>query len=432
VKKKPRLFTVLGLAFAGWATAWATPTYTVIDLGVANGWSSRATGVNDSGVVVGNIFRDQYDDGHGTFTATTAFRYTLASGLLESLRYDTPNTDGADYVAVYGDTHHHSTAAYAINNAGQIAGTVDTGWSANGAQAAGIGPYAALIAPGSTSRTIYPGRNESPYNGVGSSGALAINSTGQIAGFSVRTAGLSEAEQASILNSSGDWVNVLADRSFVHGMNDSGQLVGSRWFDAFISTGGVATSIINTLAADHRRDGLSAWDINNRGIAVGSATPDVGYSQAYRRDTDGTMHSLGSLYTDGLGGRTSEALAINDNGLIVGKAYYQGTDAPGGDYAFLYTEADGMINLTSLLSGSSFSKLTAATAISENGYIAGYGISSLDGQEHAFLLAPPTSSSVPETGATAGLMLLGLAGLAGVRRGTHGASGATVEARTSA
>lgn len=59
--------------------------------------------------------------------------------------------------------------------------------------------------------------------------------------------------------------------------------------------------------------------------------------------------------------------------------------------------------------------MIAATAISENGYIAGYGISSLDGQEHAFLLAPPTNSA-PDTASTMGLMLLALMGLVGVRR----------------
>jgi probable HAF family extracellular repeat protein len=406
MKKLSRLTLSLVLALAGFSTARATPSFSVIDLGVANGWSSRATGVNDSGVVVGHIFHDQYDDGHGT-NSTTAFRYSLAGGLMESLRYDTPNTGDAQY----GTTLHHNTYAYAINNAGQIAGGVDTGWTANGAQAAGIGPHAALIAPGTNSRTIYPGRNESPYNGVGASNALAIDAYGRVAGYSAPTA--LSGGQASVLNNSGSW-DVVLPASSVNGMNDSGQLVGNKWGGKFISTGGVVTEIGSL---GHGDNSGTANDINNHGIVVGQAYPAAGYAHAYRREVNGTMFDLGSLYTDQLGGRTSEALAINDNGWIVGTAYYQGTDAPGGNYAFLYTEADGMLNLTALLSGSNFSKLTAATAISENGYIAGYGISSLDGQEHAFLLAPPTSSSsVPETGATAGLMLLAFAGMVGVRR----------------
>lgn len=330
---------------------------------------------------------------------------------MESLRYDTPNTGPVQY----GTTLHHGTTANAINNAGQIAGSVDTGWTANGAQGAGIGPYAAIIAPGTNTRTIYPGPNQFG-NGSGSSNALAIDTAGQVAGYSTRDAA-HFGDGASILNSDGSWSRLNNYEEYCYGMNDTGQFVGRGGnTGAFMYSGGVVTEINNTLGGTNGGGNPStARDINNNGIVVGQAYPALGYAHAYRREVDGTMVDLGSLYTDGLGGRTSEALAINDSGMIVGKAYYQGTDAPGGDCAFLYTQADGMLNLTTLLSGSSFSKLTAATAISENGYIAGYGISSLDGQEHAFLLAPPITAAVPEP-STIWLMLLGLAGLVSVRR----------------
>lgn len=387
--------------------------YSVIDLGVATGSSSRATGVNNSGEVVGNIFNDYY--GNNTYT-NTAFRYSLSGGQMEALRYDTPYTGT---VQQYGTTLHHGTTANAINNAGQIAGSVDTGWTANGAAGFGIGPYAAIIAPGTNSRTIYPGPDQFG-NGFGSSNALAINTAGQVAGYSTRDAA-HFGDGASILNSNGSWTRLNNYEEYIYGMNDTGQFVGRGGnTGAFMYSGGVVTEINNTLGGTNGGGNPStARDINNNGIVVGQAYPAFGYAHAYRREVDGTMVDLGSLFTDGLGGRASEALTINDNGLIVGTAYYQGTNAGGdfvyGDYAFLYSEADGMINLTTLLSGSSFSKLTAATAISENGYIAGWGISSLDGQEHAFLLAPSITAAVPEP-STMWLMLLGLAGLVSVRR----------------
>jgi|GEM_PF-6298877 len=416
MKKLPFLALSLALASAGLSTARAG-SYTVIDLGVANGWSSRATGVNNSGVVVGNISHDNYDDGFGTYT-TTAFRYSYSptgTGLMESLRYDTPN----DGPAQYGTTLHHTTTANAINNAGQIAGSVDTGWAANGAQAGGIGPWAAIIAPGSNSRTIYPGRNENPYNGNGASQALAINSSGQIAGYTGPTAGNS-ADEASILNGGGTWDKILERYSYVFGMNDSGQFVGrgagvSGDTGAFLYSGGVVASINNTLGASNFS---IARDINNNGIVVGRTGINGTYDHAYRRDIDGTMHDLQSNPIH----YTSEALAINDGGLIVGTVFGGLYDAHGAWYgqdyrAFLYSQTDGMIDLNTLLSNSSNLTLISATAISENGYIAGYGINRIDGQEHAFLLAPPTTnSSVPDTASTMGLMLLALVGMVGMRR----------------
>lgn len=87
----------------------------------------------------------------------------------------------------------------------------------------------------------------------------------------------------------------------------------------------------------------------------------------------------------------SEALALNDNGWIVGTAV---ATNGGGNRAFLYTQADGMIDLNTLLSNSSDLTLIAATAISENGSIAGYGRAS-DGREHALLLAPRRPGACP-------------------------------------
>ena len=78
-----------------------------------------------------------------------------------------------------------------------------------------------------------------------------------------------------------------------------------------------------------------------------------------------------------------------------------------------------MVDLNSLLLNNGNMFLVAATSISENGYIAGYGNSYLDGQVHAFLLAPDTiTSSVPEVGSTAGLMVLALIGMMGIQRWT--------------
>jgi probable HAF family extracellular repeat protein len=109
---------------------------------------------------------------------------------------------------------------------------------------------------------------------------------------------------------------------------------------------------------------------------------------------------------------TSQALAVNDAGWIVGTA----TGTTGGNRAFLYTESLGMLDLNTVLTNGSNLTLRYATAISDNGFIAGYGTSSVDGQEHAFLLAPPIAEGAPDAAGTFGLMALALTGLVAVRR----------------
>jgi len=384
---------LLALSSAAFSTAQAA-NYTVIDLGVGAGYASRATGVNNSGTVVGNIRDDTHADGT---TTNSGFRYFYAGGVMETLRYDTPNLTGSSQ---YGPVLHHQTAAYAINNAGQVAGSIDiNGWSALGAAAGSQGPYATIFQPDG-SVDFFPGLEGSV------SQALAINSAGLIAGTTWPNS-VSQAGVPGIVDIDGSWHRIPSTGSYgaAFGMNDLGQTVGANGgFRTFLSTGGTTTLISNTLGGN---DLFSATDINNNGVVVGSAGT-TGPRHAYTYTESGGMVDLGAL----LPGYFSEALAINDSGLVVGSGA-----SPNGVRALLWSEATGAVDLNTLLLNSSNLFLVAATAVSENGFIAGYGISSLDGQEHAFLLTPDSiTSSVPEAGATACLMFLGLAGLAGVRR----------------
>jgi len=69
------------------------------------------------------------------------------------------------------------------------------------------------------------------------------------------------------------------------------------------------------------------------------------------------------------------------------------------------------------IGASSFSiSLDSSVYVTDSGYWTSFIVPLSVGFNPTYLAAPPPSSSVPETGATAGLMLLGLAGLAGVRR----------------
>jgi probable HAF family extracellular repeat protein len=260
------------------------------------------------------------------------------------------------------------------------------------AQAAGY-PAAAVRNPdGSIDfyRVIAPSTSLTPGT------AFAINQAGEISGLRIPT------------GVDGWGYSTFLDHYF-HGTgnNDLGQQVGFEVgnYTTRLFTNGVWTTIANTLS---NTNWGFARDINNHGVVVGGASNNGRH--AYRYTAAGGMVQLATKL-GALDIQYSDALAINDNGWIVGTAVIPGF----GNRAFLYTEADGMIDLNTVLSNSSNLTLLAATAISENGYIAGYGRSSIDGEEHAFLLAPPTAGNVPDKAATLPLFGLAMAGLLAAR-----------------
>jgi probable HAF family extracellular repeat protein len=129
---------------------------------------------------------------------------------------------------------------------------------------------------------------------------------------------------------------------------------------------------------------------------TGSAQTAGGIQHAFLFDGS-VMHDLGSL------GGASFGYDVNNNGAVVGSSYR----SPNGNMlrAFLYTTTSGLIDLNSLIDGSSgWSNLSSATSINDSGQITGNGL--INGQYHAFLMTP-----VPEP-ATLALATVGLATLA--------------------
>ena len=106
---------------------------------------------------------------------------------------------------------------------------------------------------------------------------------------------------------------------------------------------------------------------------------------------DGAMHDLGTL-----GGRTSLARSINAQGDVAGAAFLDDHTY----HAFLFTSAEGMVDLNSLIEPTSGWELFDAWEIRNNGQIIGYGTFGDD--THTFLLSP-----IPEP-ATWALALLAL------------------------
>ena len=121
-----------------------------------------------------------------------------------------------------------------------------------------------------------------------------------------------------------------------------------------------------------------AMAVNNHGDVVGwsDVTGDVG-QQAFL-DHDGTMTDLGTL-----GGYASAATAINDKGQVVGWSYVAGSSRVD---SFLYSGGT-MVDLSELVTSNTGLTLASVVGINNRGQIAATGATP-DGSEVVLILTP--------------------------------------------
>jgi len=274
----------------------------------------------------------------------------------------------AGYVGVdLGDLGGHSTLAFAINNAGQVAGSVETAngefhafvfkngsltdlGSLGGSPSFGVaindtGRVAgqSFLSNGQLHAAIF-GSNGSDNRDLGTLGgnassATAINSSGQVTG----TAGLATGFQHAFRFSGGtmfDLGTLGGSSSDGKGINAAGQVVGSSRLaqggsHGFVANPGAAMIDIGTLGGTFS----GAIAINTSGQVAGSADLASGNHHAVTF-IDGVLADLGTL-----GGTLSSAEDINDAGQVVGLA----NRADGTTVAFLYS--DGVMNDLGTLGG---------------------------------------------------------------------------------
>ena len=177
-----------------------------------------------------------------------------------------------------------------------------------------------------------------------SSGAIAINNSGQVVGVSPVSSGgfgfravlWSATGEVQDLGSLGGTISAAID------INDAGQVIGSSRIagDAathfFLWSTGTGMQDLNTIIDP---DITSVVEINASGQITGTYTTPGGASHAFLYTPGSGLLDLGTL-----GGATSAPTGLNDNGQVVGSS----TLADGTTHAFLWTPTDGMEDITAI------------------------------------------------------------------------------------
>lgn len=329
MSQRALLFLLVMLTAVFWAgTDLTASTYYYRDLGVMDGNSSQAWGINNNQQVVGWV---SYPAG-GPYAAQ-AFLWTLSTGMQPL------GTLGGTYSWVY-----------CINSLGAVVGESQTGLLPGFPTGIGAAYYKPLNQAMQQMPDLVPIPVEPPPWPY--SRAYGVNDAGQIVGFSNND---NAATQPVIWQNSASAPTALGTFGGEHGIalgiNTSGAVVG--WTEvtpgnytdtrAFYWPGAGLIQDLGTLRADNT--GIAAArSINDLNTIAGVATNEDSLREAFIKLSGGSMTGLGNLggSVDGL---QSYSQDVNTNNEVVGYAY----TAEGVMRAFLYTQTAGIQDLNTLV-----------------------------------------------------------------------------------
>ena len=248
----------------------------------------------------------------------------------------------------------------AINSSGQM-----VGWSSAILPDGAYAQHAFLT-------TAAGGMQDLGTLGGGTAVASGINNGGQVVGWSSIVLSGGTPQHACLWTAPGTMQDLGAwgGDSWAYGINNSGQVAGAAATTspagasvkhAFLWTAGSGLQDLGTLGGDNS----SASAINDNGQIVGYATTGSGRQHAFWRPAGGSLQDLGTL-----GGDTSGANSINSRGQVVGWS----RTIPGSpvQHAFLWTAAGGMRDLNNLVANPPAGDyLSEARAINDLGQIVG-------------------------------------------------------------
>jgi probable HAF family extracellular repeat protein len=312
-----------------------------------------------------------------------------------------------------------SSSPLQINNKGQIAGTAFT-LTANtqrafviskgsvtilgklaGAFSTGRGMNSFAEVVGTSPPSTVANQHAVIFNGTGtptdlgtlggtSSVANAVNDSGVVVGQAATgTSGITPVQQAfAFVN--GSMVNVgdatQANTNAVD-INNAGAIAVAGSTRSYVTTGTLRQNL--TI-------GFKPTALNNQSLVVGDIPNSNGVSTdaALFDELTGTSTDIGKL---GSANSSAQANDVNNSNVIVGTSGTTGGSSAA--HAFVWTQANGLQDLNSLIDPNSGWLLSSANSINDSGQIVGTGI--FNGRIQGFLLTPSTSQGVDTTAPTA-------------------------------
>lgn len=329
-------------------------SYNLTSLGSLNGISSNANGINNFTQVVG-------DSGYGPYRLANYHAFLWHTGHMVDL----------------GALESQACEALAINDRGQAVGRF--------AYSAEPQPHAFLYKNGQmTDLTSIL----SPVM----SWASDINEKGQIVGSAVFAPNTnSEGQHAFLYDSESGSLTKLGtlpgrDFSVATAVNNNGQVVGNSRHANTADSHPFLYENDKMIDPTPNSPGV-AYDINNGGQVLGYSLPQgmfifangqlryPGITPVRGPNTTGITHLRG--------------LSLNDVGQVVGRGK-RGSE----DFAMIYSEQDGVIDLNTLIPSNSGWYLDWAADINDHGQIVGAGHYE-GGFARAFMLTPTTETVPP-------------------------------------
>jgi probable HAF family extracellular repeat protein len=354
----------LVIALSLTASAPAQVRYTVTDLGTFGNFTAKATAISDTGWIVG-------------------FANNPQSGYDRAVLWRAGNNPAQQPMIITGEGAS-GAAAWGVNDAGTMVGMTDS-----------------LALNGFAFDASVVGASVQPLGNLGGFGGIAnaINDAGVVVGSASTNDGFSHAVKWTRQNGAGPYTMTPLQQlggygSSARAINSAGMIVGTADLPNFLgapcywpaSGGSPVPMNIDTSSFGE------ALAVNDLGQAVGYSYTETGTVAFFWSQETGEIN-LGNL-----GNHHASASGINNRGEVVGQSYIPGTSAT--QHGFVWRNGV-MHDLQTMIPADSGWILWDAVAIANDGRIVGGGVH--NGTAHAFLLTPIVcAADVGGTGGAAG------------------------------